>query len=406
MWTPCIRQLRATGILRALIAFTVLCSPAARAEDASVPASVELVQPTPAPQQPPADRKDGSGAAIALAAAGAAIAGMSCAMLMKQAKEATTESEKNMLMMMAMQQCSQAAQTLANAAQNQKGKDGLTSPAAPGAPQLKSEAQPTKEAKAEPTLALPQTEATQAVAEIATPTPAAATETASGVVSPEVFNKAAAPEGKPQQVASGPSSSVPKVIPKNGVEFDDNAKVGQGSTTSFGQPNLLGQGGAPQAPAAANKDLKQLLTDAREITGRKNKNAGADTHGDGSGGSSEGKDSKGNEGDMSAMLAQLMGGGASAGGDAGGPSNQVMNLKAFAKANGGDEGEELPNVFQYASFRYRQLNQERAVKVFTTEQAPVALTEPKVAPARVTKKLVRGKSVAMRAASQRRGSKR
>ncbi len=417
MWTPRIRHPRLVTTLGAIAAFHLVLSSPLRAEDATagVPANVELTQPEPAPQQPQ-DRKDGSGAAIALAAAGAAIAGASCAMLMKQAQEAATESERNMLRMMAMQQCSQAAQNLANAAQNEKGKDGLTSPQSPAGPQLKSDPQQQAQAKAEPTQsALPES-SSEAIADV-TPEMDAPTETASGVVAPEVFNGGGTviPEEK-VKVAGGPSSSTPKVIPKNGVEFNDDAKAGEGSTTAFGQPNFLGQSGAPNVPAG-NKDLKQLLSgDPREITGRKNgKEGGGDTHGDGSAGGGE-KESKSNEGDMSAMLAQLMGGGPAGGGDAGGPSNQVMNLKEFAKANGGTgEGEDLPNVFQYAAYRYRQLDQERAVrrpgdpnKATALDSVPEARvkTAAKSPRAKTTSaRVLASKPVAMRTAS-RRGGKR
>ena len=60
-----------------------------------------------------------------MAAAAAAVQGMSCMMMMNEARKMPAGSEKNMTMMMAMQQCAQAAQTAANAAKNEDAKKAL-----------------------------------------------------------------------------------------------------------------------------------------------------------------------------------------------------------------------------------------------------------------------------------------
>jgi len=73
------------------------------------------------------DRNSGMGAAIAMAAVGAAVAEASCIMLLKAAREEQDPQKKQVLMAQALQQCAQAAQDAANAAQNSDGREAIKS---------------------------------------------------------------------------------------------------------------------------------------------------------------------------------------------------------------------------------------------------------------------------------------
>ncbi len=346
------------------------------AEINSAPSSAAVVIPTQAPP-PPTDRKDGSGAAVALAAAGAAMAGLSCMMLMKQAQEATDESQKNMLMAMAMQQCGQAASNLANAAQNQKGKEGLTSPAV-AQPQLKTENAATPAAKEESQRPAPESVATpEAVADaVSTPAPG---QTSSGVVDKSAFDAKPASVVKTDTVklAATPVANTPNLIPESRVGFDDQAKGGESAAASQaaggGLLGLAAAGAAtgPAGNAAGAKNLSQLLGGGDRRGG--NKEAKGDTHGEGAGGSGEAKSEKAGDMDMNAMLAQLMGGGAGAATAADAAASGIINLKEFASANGNAENEALPNIFQYASFRYHGLKKEGGVGLAKSAVAQKAL---------------------------------
>ncbi len=361
MWTARIRHHR-TSALAWLIAGIILFVPSARvlAVDSSIPQSVNLVQPSPPPPQPPADRQGNSGAAIAAAAAGAAMAGMGCAMMMDAARKELDPEKAQMMMAMAMQQCAQAASNLANMGDNQKAKDALVNPAS--TPSLQTSASSPAPAPSSQDFKLPDqaTETPTVAAETPATTP---TDTNSGVVAPSVFEKslATAPSDQKKMAATGVYSSGPNVIPEAKVGFDDNAKAGEATAGSGGAPSFAGTGaGTPAGAAAAAKDLKQLLEVGDSRLGGKSKSAAnGETHGEGSAG--EAKNEKGND-SMSDMLAQLMGGGAPPPA-ADTASNQVMNLKEFAKSAEQGSTEDLPNIFQYASYRYRQLGQEAAVGI-------------------------------------------
>src|SRR4051812_6666988 len=81
---------------------------------ATIDPDTKYTPPVPV-QNPNDDRSNKNGAAIAAAAVGAAVAGLGCIMLMKQAMEAEDPKEKKQLMMQALQQCGQAAQTALSA---------------------------------------------------------------------------------------------------------------------------------------------------------------------------------------------------------------------------------------------------------------------------------------------------
>lgn len=387
MFTPKLRHHRARLTLALALVF---CPHSLRGESAPLSASVTM--PTPAPQASPSDRKDGAGAAAAMAAVGAGIAGMSCAMMMKMAQEAATESERNMYMMMAMQQCAQAAQNAANAAQNGQSKDAATSQPVAAQPQLNTQAAPSPSPTEQTAdFKLPESTATETPVAAATFTASPVSETGSGVAPVSAFDGGLkTPEGKDVALPTGPGSTNPNVIPEMRVGYDDTAKNGPAGDvagaagTYFGMNS--GANSGPAANAAGAKDLNALLSAAGERPAIKKESG--DTHGEGAGGEGAAKEGKPGEMDMNAMLAQLMGGGAPAAApDA--VTNGVVNLKEFAKANGAEgDGEELPNIFQYASYRYRTLKKEGGLA--DKQAKPVASTNLPVFKAPETLAVARG----------------
>jgi len=339
-------------------------------------AQVELPPPPPPPQQ---DRKNSNGAAIAMAIVGAALAGASCVMLMAQAAKEQDPAKKKELMAQALQQCAQAAQSAANAAQNKDNGKKLQDTGEPKGAQLKTDfaqkGAPAKSDSKMPSLqptAAPEAPPTE-VAE--TPAEVPAAETAAGVVEPSAFD--AKPEGDTVLQAAAESWTTLKPIETGKVSFNDGAKVGGTSPGSGPNGSLLGASTPPGNPSAqtggADLDTK-LNGKLSALSAAKGKGAIAGTHADGGAGSGiettdggKGSSASGMEG-FDSILSSILGGGA-AGAAAGAPPEDIL---IFTR-NSEDEGP-LPNIFQYAAYRYRKASQDEQRVRFGRKPPPG--TEP------------------------------
>lgn len=309
-----------------------------------------------------ADRKDGAGQAAAMAAMGAAVAGASCVMLMKAAQEEEDPSMKAMLQSQAMQQCMQAAKSAADGQQNSDNKDTMTSPKEQSVPSLAanpSDERPSVQTPTNPGITLPD----QTPRDTELPTnPEIAKETP---VAPEVFQPAPVLnnvgfEDKPK---APPSLSQLDPIKYDAVGFDDskNPGVNSGADGGLGSSpfsSLFGAGSNTKAPSS-DSDLRKLAADlnAESDGRRKSKDEAGASHGSGSeGGADTTRSNKGSDDGFASMLSSLMGGGP----------------KAESVASGGPEGfdngakrpgsKKPPNIFQYASFRYRKISSTGLVK--------------------------------------------
>lgn len=311
-----------------------------------LPPPADVSKPTPTPTQEPQDRADGSGAAIAMAAVGAAMAGVSCVMLMRQAQQETDPSKRSMLMAMAMQQCAQAGQDAANAAQNGSGKDTLTKPQGPAGSQLAP--LPTlaeEKSKSGSSGASPyQQSSTEAQ-----PQPSQLVDTDSYQPSDDVFVNPSAGDDSFSTGLGGVNFSKLNPIEHGSVKYDDSAKGNEktikpplgDSTTQFAFSGGLAvsANGQKDENAESNKDGK------RKDHSRQPSSTGASSSGEIGSGSS--LSSSSGSLDISAMMNKLLGK-ASAG--AGNIASQFVKLTAH---KGASSSSRLPNIFEYASYRIR-----------------------------------------------------
>lgn len=307
--------------------------------------------PPPVPQQ---SRKGGQGAAKAMAIAGAAFAGAMCLLMLQKAEQAQSENEKMMYQMMAMQECKQVPESLKNAGDNEKGENAMTQPAqappqqaqaATSAPfQMPSEA-PKQEAKAEETPAIPTFQP------LAMPT--------SGVVPQQAFDgekgddKLTTTKGAQKGVAVEGTTDLQAIQPAK-VGFDESSTSNSPVSTVGGNgAGVFGVGGA--AADAKNAADGKTDGDKKDGIGRQASKTQAEAGAGGEGGGAAAGNANGKPGDIDALIAQLMGG---HGGDAGTLNMGSTSGGLAVGGSKGADGEELPNIFEYATFRYRELVDE------------------------------------------------
>jgi hypothetical protein len=348
-----------------LLSFTLIFSLSSRtahaetnafAQTSSAPPSVSDLQAAADEQMKKAqaalknnDRKDGNGAAQAMAMVGAALAGASCMMLMKAAQEEEDPVHKKELMGMAMKECAQAAQSAGNAAQNGANKDQLAYDDSPKPTQAETPNTPT------PSYQTPTTEQTP-VAQY-TPEPQVTNPDKALPVSPQVFDQVSLTS------SPTPTGGTSKLNPiGDQLAFDDNAKgtssgvSAQNALGSFGfGSGSLGSGSSALATANAVESLK--------TASRKNKNNRSNEESSSASGGESRSFSEGEGGsDVNGMLSRIMGGNKDAGDDAhGGAQMPDLNM-ARAKGRGLASGAKVPNIFEYASYRMHKAQNDGEIK--------------------------------------------
>ncbi len=331
------------------------------AEDGLITSTPDVALPQlAAPPQPPKqeDRKDGAGAAAAMAAIGAAIAGASCLMLLKQAQEEPDPSKAAQLRAQALQQCAQAAQSAASAGQNEDSKNKLAMTDDPKVelpykPEVKDYRQSeTKQAAA-------------AAAGKSTETPSQIAD-ADDLTAPPVEIFDGAPDidwmADSGSGARGESISQLKPIENPALTFDENSKGGgttpgpvTGPTTTSG--SAIGGFSSDALRQLASGTLDSV-DGAKNTAGRKSKSKlDVEAHGEGSGGdSARSSRSSGGDGDVGGMLARIMGGGGEEGALQSGAQLVDVSVAKAATTQG------APNIFQYASYRFRKSKREGDLK--------------------------------------------
>jgi hypothetical protein len=336
-----------------VVVVVALCFPAPRARAEDSPTPIPTVQ---IPQQ---NRKNAQGQAAALAAAGAAFAGAMCLLFLRQAQQAATESERTMYMMMAMQECKQVPESLSKAAENKDGENTMTQPpqaaqapppAASNAPfQMPTQASNNSEPVAEQTRAFPTFAPVDAV-----PT--------SGVVAASAF------DGTPNEKsddrldvkknggsggAVGDATSNLAGIPQSKIGFDETSTNSNPVSTVGAGGGIFGAGGGSGGSGDGKNGDGKAGNDKKDGIGRQASKTTPEA-GEGAGGGAGGANGKPAEG-IDAMLAQLMGG-LHGGGDGGTMTMSGGGTLAVGGAGSGAAGEDgLPNIFEYATLRYREL---------------------------------------------------
>lgn len=303
---------------------------------------------TPAQPAQQADRKNGAGAAQAAAIAGAAMAGMSCIMLMNEARKMPPGSEKNMTMMMAMQQCAQSAQSAASAGKNGDAKAAVSQNDIPKQAQLTAPKTPVSAStSADPTIPQLPEQSPEPIPNVEDLIPTEAVSDPTSIPPP-----ASLEDGKPMDnfAVKNESISALKPLENAKVDFNENAKEGDKAI----DPNALGGGLGSFTNFAGIKgisaeELKKAVAELSGEGGKKKKGAGGtlDEGASGAEGSSAAKEEGGNSA-FDQMLAQLMGGSPQAEPMAGMGGLDVVVLPKEPNAPAGG-----PNIFQYASYRYR-----------------------------------------------------
>jgi len=286
------------------------------------------------------DRAKDNKQAAATAAMGAAMAGMSCMMLMKQAQETQDPAMKNMLMTMAMQQCAQAAQNAAAGKQNKSNAKQLTQPPPTPPTQLASadDNSASVEQTAQPANPGPNFEESS-FEEFENPL-TADEKTDFGFLDDTTGNT------NPFATAQGPAITTQSPI--NFAKLGFNEKGDGLSKSPSGVSNGTFSGGAIVSNAHKDDGLgakAEKASDSNEIS-RKIGNA-LESDSGGYSGSSDSSSKSGT--DMSSMMSSLFGGGDSMGLLT---SNglEVMSLGGKTKDN---KAAPSMNIFQFASMQYQ-----------------------------------------------------
>lgn len=332
---------------------------AAHAEDLLMITPPAAQSPSPTPDSEEQDRKKAQQLAVTLGMVAAGIQAGACAMLMKAALETPPGPERDEKMAQALQQCGQAAATAANAAQNKAGEKKNSQASSGSVPLLVQ----SNNAKSEPSREGEPRGVTEA--------PAANSETAS----PEEEIKAAqttaapevAPEAAPVQMAKDagielPSneSIVPERIPRTKLGYDETGKSGADSPSpspgSFAKDRGAGESKSLDLETKVAENEEHFPENRTQPeSGERQKGEEEGTEGvvasEGAGGSE--KPTEGNN-PIDSLLALL--GTKSGDGGLGLPPSDIVSLGGSADEEG------APNIFEYATYRYRILARHQIVR--------------------------------------------
>jgi len=315
-------------------------------------ASPGEVDPGKAPTAPKVDRKESQAMAAAMAAQAAAMQNISCMMMMNEAMK----KDDKMMMAMAMQQCAQAAQTMANAAENRKNKDKVEAdpgkPASYKAGDFKAPQQAKDPESVDFAAAAAQN--TSGESTIA-PDPEVATlpDVPSFMPSPTP----AVAEATPAPVITGEPvpGGIPNTIERARLGYDETGKSGAGATPdrALGSNTSI----ATSKPGSDPQPVKgENITSLGGQAGRGRKPSSIDDSA-GSGGSEE-KSGDGSS-PLDAMLATLLGGSQPSEAESASNGDQIAAVETAQ-----ENGKATPNIFEYATYRYRKVTyDEGKIKV-------------------------------------------
>ncbi len=304
----------------------------------------------PAQKAEPQDRKDGAGMAAGLAAMGAAVAGMSCLELYRQAREIepVDPGQAAQLRAMAAMQCSQAAQSAADAAKNQDSKERLSlndtptgmNPAQTPSPQSAEPKNPfSPQNQFEPETAREIADAT----EFKEPEPA--------IFEPKVAESSLGI----QQNASARGDSLTKLSPIEPSILGVNE--GNGSSMAAANANPSPNFGFPSASANSTQQ-KAANGEIKEPEGLLRKKPGAaETLSPSSNTEDATSEGRSDESSASSVLARLLGGG--------GEGSEALLGGQIAGIDVPHQGATTrsANIFEYASYRMKKSRVDGEIKI-------------------------------------------
>lgn len=319
-----------------------------------VPGTPTLTPSTPAP--PTQDRAKSSAAAVAMAMAAASQQKISCFMMMSEAQKEEDKSTKAMMMMMAQQMCAQADQTMANAMKNKEGQKLVSANDIPKQATLKAGQAKFGKNK---------------VTEADVPRITYLGENGEEDNGKDPYEDLVAPLPEPNlavfdpppgedeipppvdQVVNPPEDIFGQLDPIDGaaVKFDDAPKNNEDNNNLGARAAFIG--GSAQAPDGEDGKAKSTETgDGGELDRRGRRGVRTASGGEGD---SSGSSESGSKKNYAALLQQMLGGGGKdpRSGLTSGAGGDIVDLP---RKKGEDD---LPNLFEYASFRYRKLAYEK-----------------------------------------------
>ena len=319
---------------------------AARTPNLPPPPAVTPAQPAPQQQQ---DRKQGQGAAAAMAAAAAAMAMMSCMQMMNEARKMPPGPEKRMMMMMAQQQCAQAAQNAANAAQNKEGQKQLSQQDVPKQAELQAPQQLQAPKGGEEKNLLAQSGNNTEEEKLELPNIDDLLDRPTASLDDSLVSDPPVGETGATWDFDGASYSKLQPLEKANQKFDENANGGKPTPEGSGiAGNYNFSSNGALSPDALKKlsAIEGASAGVAEGGGRRglaSSGEGGETNGFDGGGEKSGEPSA-----FDQMLSQLMGGAPGEGGAFGaGAGHDFVNLPVDQKKK------QQINIFQYASYRYQ-----------------------------------------------------
>jgi hypothetical protein len=345
------------------IALLVAWAPQSVYSQTTTVASPPVVIPAAQTQQPQ-DRKQGAGAAAAMAAVGAAIAGLSCIELYRQAEaiQAVNPAQAAQLRAMAAQQCSQAAQSAGNAAQNKDSESKLSA----------SEI-PSTQSGTETTTATNPTTTPNFNDSITPESPAPTTQVADTNVQsdpdPDVYEpKELTGNSLGLNQAAGPADSISalKPIEPSRIGFDEQNQNSNGSGNSAaGLFSGFGLGNGATNNQNGLTAQNGQISDLKPVS-RRSVQSEASTPSTESGGT----ESRTGEEESSAgsVLARLMGGNQE-NAELSIPG-QIADITMPASAQ---PGMRSANIFEYVSYRMKKSRREGEIKLGVNQ---IALKSP------------------------------
>jgi hypothetical protein len=296
-----------------------------------------------------------------------------CFKMMGDAMQQSNSTDKAILMLMANQACQQASQTEQNADKNDDGNKLLTADDIPKQGSLTAG-----------TFTLKDTMDTEAKlpndvsADTAPPSSQGSDVPLVSPPSPDNYTlrtPTAAPEN-PAPIASfapqDPTSPL-KPIPPGSVNYDENASKGVAAASvgggGFGMTRTLAQesgkaDGTDKNTANAGESSKAR----KEGTGGGDSGAAAGGGPSGSGGGGGENEKTGGNEAFDALLAQMMGGG-------GGGGDMTMAGQDIVVLPPKQENTKLPNIFEFANWRYQKAAFEEGRVRPQAPKTPTALSE-------------------------------
>lgn len=317
------------------------------------PSMPTVTASTPAPNKN--DRAQSSAAAVAMALAGSAQQKVACMMMMNEAMKEENSTTKAMMMALAAQQCAQADETAANAYKNKEGQKLVSGSDIPKQSELKVGSVPFGQGKVTeaevPKISYLGAKGSPEDTGKDLQNLVSAYSPTLGTTGTQTSGTGADLNPPIQKLANEGDFGFSSLKPIEGgtVKYDDRPKDAQSAP---GMGAMLGSFGATGSGSSTGSGKTSDKSDSSGPTSEDALRKPASAESSGSGGGSVSGASDGSSKDFKEMFADLLGGGASP--DANAATSEIASTQAAT-----DSGKDVPNIFEYASYRYRKLAYEK-----------------------------------------------